>query len=138
MSRLNWAMTEIFCMWVGIDRKQIESIISRILTVLFLSFGPKIFFTNQIAWIFYIIYLKKYPDLITYFLDSLSGSWLKPTGWVLLADVFQNLLRVSAEVNLACSGSDFFLYEKLRFLKRWAWFLCSLTCSIQFNHITKG
>ena len=77
-------------------KKQIDLVISSSLTVLFLSFGPKILSANQIPWFFNLQYLQN--DLIIWLLslcDSLV-SWLAPMDH----DEFQNSFWVPSNVKL--------------------------------------
>ena len=87
---------DILCMLRHPKQQQIDSVISRILTVWSLLFGPNILSANQTGFMYN---LSRWLNVFYTVLD-ISALWLKPTEYVLVTDGFRDYFQVSLKVKL--------------------------------------
>ena len=87
---------DILCMLRHPKQQQIDSVISRILTVWSLLFGPNILSANQTGFMYN---LSRWLNIFYTALD-ISALWLKPTEYVLVTDGFRDYFQVSLKVKL--------------------------------------
>ena len=87
---------DILCMLRHPKQQQIDSVISRILTVWSLLFGP------TFSLLIRLILCTIYPEWLNVFhtVLDISALWLKPTECVLVTDGFRDYVQVSLKVKL--------------------------------------